>query len=90
METQTFLHEIEEVVDVDSGSLSGEETLDEIPNWDSLAFLSFLAMADSRFGLKIDPETLRTAKSVSDLCAILAPGMDATSKAELDHPVVQS
>lgn len=90
METQTLLHEIEEVVDLDPGSLRGDESLDEIPNWDSLAFLSFLAMADSRFGLTIAPETLRTAKSVSDLCTILAPRLDAASKEEPDHSVVQS
>lgn len=85
MEAQVLLQAIEEVVDVDPGTLRGEELLDELPNWDSLAFLSFLAMADSRFGLKVAPETLRTARSVADLSAILAKGEEDSHQPRTDR-----
>lgn len=87
MDTKIVLQEIEEVVDMELGSLRGNESLDDLPNWDSLAFLSFLAMAESRFGVKVAPETLRAARSVTDLYAILAPGLDECRQTRLNCPV---
>jgi acyl carrier protein len=72
MTNRQLLEAIEEVVDVEPGTLCGDEKLDELANWDSLAFLTFMAMADSRFGLKLAPETVRACASVADLCGILA------------------
>jgi acyl carrier protein len=73
MENRQLLNAIEEVVDVEPGTLRGDEMLEELANWDSLAFLTFMAMADSRFGLTLAPETVRACASVADLCNILAP-----------------
>lgn len=72
MENQQILHDIEEVVDVEPGTLRGNEKLEDLANWDSLAFLSFLAMADARYGLTLAPEAIRDCSSVADLCDILA------------------
>jgi acyl carrier protein len=77
MEPRLLLQAIEEVIDVEDGSLQGDEQLDNLTNWDSLSFLSFLAMADSRFGVKVLPEELRECTSVKDLCTILAQGSEA-------------
>ena len=84
MESNVIILAIEEVIDVPEGSLRGNELLRDLENWDSLAFLSFLAMADTRFGIKVTPEQLRACVSVEDLGILLAPkpATDSTGKVE--------
>jgi acyl carrier protein len=72
MKPMVHLQCIEEVLDVSEGSLRGDELLRDLENWDSLAFLSFLAMADTRFGIKVTPAELRACVSVEDLCKLLS------------------
>jgi len=72
MEAPQLLQAIEEVVDVEPGTLCEDKKLEDLANWDSLAFLTFLAMADSRFGLTLAPEAVRDCTSVADLCGLLA------------------
>ncbi len=64
--------EIEQIVDVEPGSITGIEALSDI-GWDSMASVMFIAMADERFSRAIDPQSLATAKTVADLHALIDP-----------------
>lgn len=71
MNEKTFLTNIEELLEVDTGSLKVTVELTSIEQWDSLAFVSFLAMADSKYGIKVAPSELRQCKSVGDLMKLV-------------------
>ena len=62
---------MEDLLEVDTGSLTATVELANLEQWDSLAFVSFLAMADSKYGTKVAPSELRTCKSVGDLMKLV-------------------
>jgi len=68
------LVDIEELLEMDSGSLKHDTELASLSQWDSLAVVSFLAMADSNYGVAVAPAQVRQCKSVGDLAALLVKG----------------
>jgi acyl carrier protein len=71
MQAQAFLREIEATLELPEGSLMGTELLADIPEWDSLAVISFIALVDEKLGLAVDGEALANAQSVADLLALV-------------------
>jgi acyl carrier protein len=71
MQADTFLREIEFTLELESGSLTGEEVLADLPEWDSLAVISFIALVDEKLGLAVEGEALAKAKCVADLLALV-------------------
>jgi len=72
MDEKTFVTDIEELLEVDAGSLHPAVELASLAQWDSLAFVSFLAMADSKYGAKVAPTELRACKTVGDLMKLVS------------------
>jgi acyl carrier protein len=70
MTKQQFLHELERIIEVDPGSIQGNETLKDLAGWDSMARVSFIAMADERMETLVSPAQLAACKSVPDLTAL--------------------
>lgn len=62
---------IEEIMDLNEGALTPETTLKDIEEWDSVAFLSFIAMMDDEFGKTIKGSVIREQKTVADLMALM-------------------
>lgn len=73
MTTKEFLYALEEIIGADRDSLRGNETLKNLESWDSMATVSFIAMADERFGTLVRPADITTCKTVADLIALF-PG----------------
>lgn len=72
MDAKEFITEIENLLEVDPGSLSLDTQLIKTGKWDSLAFVSFLAIADSKFNAKVEPVELRKCLTVGDLMRLAA------------------
>ena len=72
MNRQQFLNSLEEILELDDNTLKGDEALIEIEQWDSLAFLSVIAMADENFDIVIEGDKLEGIQSVNDLVALVA------------------
>jgi acyl carrier protein len=70
MTKQQFLHELEQIIEVDPGSIQGDETLKDLAGWDSMARVSFIAMADERLEALVSPAQLAACKSVPNLMAL--------------------
>lgn len=70
MNSAEFLRELEEMLELDNGALTGAEVLAELEGWDSLAVISFIALVDEKLGLVVEGEKLARAKTVADLLAI--------------------
>ena len=73
MTKRQFYEEIENILEVPPGSLVGDETLKGFEQWDSLASLSFIAMADANLQTMISGREVGSCRTVTDLLALF-PG----------------
>ena len=67
MNRDQFLLEMDEILDLPSGTLRGHEKLEELQNWDSTSLITFIAMAESSNGVSISPGQIVTCSTVADL-----------------------
>ncbi|WAC47482.1 acyl carrier protein [Asticcacaulis sp. SL142] len=67
MDKQAFFAAVAEILETEATGLTGDETLDALGNWDSLAVISFVAMVDSDLDRIVDNEKLKQAKTLNDL-----------------------
>ena len=71
MNTAEFCRNLEEVLDLPSGTLKCGDVLAQLEAWDSLAVISFLAMADEKYSAVIPPKRIPECKTVDDLVALI-------------------
>lgn len=71
VDKKAFFAAVAEILEVDPAPLTGEETIDSVGNWDSLAIISFVAMVDSDLDQIVDGEKLKDAKTLNDLAALV-------------------
>ncbi len=70
MDRTEFLLALDEMLELDEGTLTGDEELESLEGWDSLAVISFIALVDEKVGVVVEGERLARAKTVGDLLAI--------------------
>ena len=71
MTKNEFIKELEEVLEANAGSITGEEALTDLAGWDSLAVMAFIAMVDEKFSMTLSASKLAESKTVGDLIALL-------------------
>jgi acyl carrier protein len=71
MNRSDFISKLETAIDAPAGSLAETQLLSEILEWDSLAVVSFMALADSTCGKKVAPAAISACKTVADLINLL-------------------
>lgn len=71
MNQQEFLALVEEAIEADAGTVQGDEALEDLDGWDSMAVLNFIALIDEQTGEIIDPKVLAECKTVQDLAALV-------------------
>jgi len=69
MDKTEFYQRLAEILDVEE--VKPENTLKDFEGWDSLAVLSLLAMADSKYGASIKAEEVRAAATAADLAGLV-------------------
>lgn len=67
MDKNAFLDELANILDEESVEESAN--LRDYPSWDSLAILSIVAMADSKFGFTLTFPNVKKLTTVADLWA---------------------
>ncbi|EKB49121.1 acyl carrier protein [Cecembia lonarensis] len=72
MTVQEKLNLIEEALELDVNSLTEDKALEDIPEYDSMAKLTIIVLADDEFGKKLTGEQLRDFKTVGDIVAFLS------------------
>ena len=58
---------LEDMLELDGGSLKPEMNLNEIPEYDSMAKLSLIVMMDEECGKKLTGEQIREFKTLQDI-----------------------
>ena len=62
---------LEEIMEVEEGILTTETLLSNIEEWDSVSFLSFMAMMDEKFRKTVTGSEIKTKETVGDLMAMM-------------------
>ncbi len=71
MNIKKFIEELEEILDVEEGTLEETTDLTELDEWDSISKLSVIIFADEELGKKISGDDLKGVKTVSELVELL-------------------
>jgi len=69
MDKTEFYQRLAEILDIED--IKPENVLKEYDQWDSLAILSVLAMADSKYGVTIRADEIRQVVTAADLAALV-------------------
>ncbi|WP_294149067.1 hypothetical protein [uncultured Selenomonas sp.] len=72
MTEQEFLTKMKEDILDTEEEIAMQTQLGNIEEWDSLAFVSFLAMAKLATGKKMERSSIQSAQTVQDLYALLS------------------
>ena len=70
MEEKVFLQKMTELLDLSTPPLL-TDSLDNFEEWDSLAYVSFLAFAKKTIGKRVPPKKVSDAKTIGDLFELL-------------------
>lgn len=62
---------LEDMMDLDEGTLTAETALAEVEEWDSMAKLSLVVLAKKNFGKDLQVSDIRAFETVGDICAAL-------------------
>lgn len=71
MDRQEFLDAVAELLEMDPGTLKGDEPLDSLDGWDSLAVISFIALVDESLEMILEGDKLADASSMAELMALV-------------------
>lgn len=67
MNTQAFLDQMKDVLDIDDRELSLDDEFKSFDEWDSLAYLSTIAMIDDEYNVVISAAEFRTLTTLGDI-----------------------
>lgn len=67
MTREEFLTQLDELLELPAGTLKGDEKLEDLERWDSLAMVSFIALADEHCNMRLSPRQFVTCNTVNDL-----------------------
>jgi acyl carrier protein len=69
MTRQEFLAALDNLLELPAGTLTGSESLEDLENWNSLAMVEYIALADSN-SVKLSPRQIRDCETVDDLARL--------------------
>lgn len=67
-----FYNILDDIIEEDPGTISGDELLADLEGWDSLSVVAFIAAMDKHLGVAVTPKKLVEAASVADLMDLVA------------------
>jgi acyl carrier protein len=71
-----FIAALEELVEVDLGTLTENTLLADFKQWDSLAVVGFIALVDENLGFTPSPSEIAASTTVGDLIRIAGSGIE--------------
>ena len=70
MNEEIFIEKMMDILDAEE-EITMDTQLDDIEEWDSLSVVSYVAMANTSCGKKIEPKTVCEAETIRDLYELL-------------------
>ena len=62
---------LEELLDVEEGSLRAEDKMEEIEEWDSMTVLSLIVLLDEKFGKQISGKQIKALQTIGDILKLM-------------------
>jgi acyl carrier protein len=70
MDKVVFLQKLDEVMSQPKGTIKGDEALESLSGWDSVALMSFIALLDEELTIRVTGKQVMQCKTVGDLIAL--------------------
>lgn len=67
MDTQNFIDLFAEALDIEASDLSIDTEFRTLPVWDSMVYLSVIAMLDDEYDIQIENAEFKTLKTIGDI-----------------------
>ena len=67
MTREKFLLQMDEILGLPVGALHGDEKLDELETWDSIALINLILLAETQNNASITPDQVAACSAVADL-----------------------
>lgn len=68
METKGFIEKFAEAIELDEfDALTGDTKFRELPEWDSLSYLSVIAMMDEEYDTQIESADFKKLETINDI-----------------------
>jgi len=67
MDRSTLYIEIDDLLQLPKGTIRGDQALKKVRHWDSLAVISFIVLANERYGVSLVPNEVGACQTVEDL-----------------------
>ena len=71
MKINEFCQQLKDLMEIEDVEITEETRLIDLPEYDSIAVMSIIAMVDEEFGVNLDGEQLSTVQNVNDLIGII-------------------
>lgn len=62
---------LEEMMELDEGTLTPQTELTDLDEWDSIAAIAFMALVDDEFGKTIKGPQIKLFQTIADLLAVM-------------------
>jgi acyl carrier protein len=70
MNKTMFYERLEEIMNLKKGTIRGDEQLDKLRNWDSVALMTFIAFVDEEFSIRVTGKQVIKCQTIGDLVAL--------------------
>ena len=71
MELNKKMERLEDMLELDEGTLQAGDVLNEIEEWDSMAALSLIVLMDEEFGKEINGSDIKKLSTVQDILDLM-------------------
>ena len=71
MENTEFLELLDELFEVDPGTVQLESVLKDVPGWSSLTFVGLIALIDEEYGLAVPPTSILNCSTAGELASMI-------------------
>ena len=71
MTDSNFLNLLDDLLELAPGTVKPSDSLEGLEGWDSLAVISFMALVDEHFNVRMQPRQIAECRTVADLVALL-------------------
>jgi acyl carrier protein len=71
MDKEQFIPQLEMVLEIEPGTLRGDQKVRDLEHWDSLKLLEILALADEQLHAEIDANKLAECVTIDEMLKLL-------------------
>lgn len=71
MNLAAFCSQLDELFELDAGTVKPTDSLQQLPGWDSITFMGLIAMVDDEYDVTLKPTAVLNAASVADVASLI-------------------